>query len=152
MAEPTQAIGPVLKQVQAIVGLDHATYESNKCDLGTSDVFERSERVPAVMVVSPRTTSKTSAVVRLLCEKRVPAMARGAGLSYTGSFAIEQPAVVVETLRMNEIEVNATDRYATVGDQRRENRPERRLARPAPSAERLHLSHAVFHGAGDLRA
>jgi FAD/FMN-containing dehydrogenase len=115
MAEPTQAIGPLLKQIQAIVGLDYATDDPNKCDLATSDVFERSERVPAVMVVSPRTTSETSAVVRLLCEKRVPAMARGAGLSYTGSFAIERPAAVVDTLRMNEIEVNATDRYATVG-------------------------------------
>src|ERR1700730_4960573 len=92
MAEPTQAIGPLLKQIQAIVGLDYATDDPNKCDLATSDVFERSERVPAVMVVSPRTTSETSAVVRLLCEKRVPAMARGAGLSYTGSFAIERPA------------------------------------------------------------
>jgi FAD/FMN-containing dehydrogenase len=115
MAEATQTIPGLLKQIQAIVGIDHATDNPIKCDLATSDVFERSERVPAVMVVSPRTTSETSAVVRLLCENRVPALARGAGLSYTGSFAIERPALVIDTLRMNEIEVNATDRYAIVG-------------------------------------
>jgi FAD/FMN-containing dehydrogenase len=115
MAEATQTIGPLLKQVWAIVGPDHATDDPNKCDIATSDVFERSERVPAVMVVSPRTTSQTSAVVRLLCENRVPAIARGAGLSYTGSFAIERPAAVVDTSRMAEIEVNAADRYVTVG-------------------------------------
>jgi FAD/FMN-containing dehydrogenase len=115
MAEATQTIPGLLKQIQAIVGIDHATDDPIKCDLATSDVFERSERMPAVMVVMPRSTSETSAVVRLLCENRVPAIARGAGLSYTGSFATERPAVVVDTLRMNEIEVNATDRYATVG-------------------------------------
>jgi D-lactate dehydrogenase (cytochrome) len=115
MAEATPAISPLLKQLQAIVGPDHATDDTVKCDLATSDVFERSERGLAVMVVSPRTTSETSAVVRLLRENRVPAIARGAGLSYTGSFAIEQPAVVVDTSRMTEIEVNDTDHYATVG-------------------------------------
>jgi D-lactate dehydrogenase (cytochrome) len=115
MAEATQTIPGLLKQIQAIVGIDYATDDPIKCDLATSDVFERSERVPAVMVVSPRTTSETSAVVRLLCENHMPAIARGAGLSYTGSFAIERPVVIVDTLRMNEIQVNVMDRYATVG-------------------------------------
>jgi len=115
MAEATQTITGLLKQIQAVVGIDHATDDPIKCDLATSDVFERSERMPAVMVVRPRSTSETSAVIRLLCENRVPAIARGAGLSYTGSFATERPAVVLDTLRMNDIEVNATDRYATVG-------------------------------------
>ena len=44
-----------------------------------------------------------------------PVMARGAGLSYTGSFTVERPTVVVDMLRITDIEVNAEDRYATVG-------------------------------------
>src|SRR5215831_16542688 len=115
MAEATQTIPGLLKQIQAIVGIDYAIDDPIKCDLATSDVFERSERVPAVMVVSPRTTSETSAIVRLLSENHLPAIARGAGLSYTSSFAIERPVAIVDTLRMNEIQVNAMDRYATVG-------------------------------------
>ena len=115
MAQETKAIAPLLKQVQAIVGPEHVTDEAAKCDLATSDVFERSESVPALMVVSPRTTGETSAVIRLLGENRVPVMARGAGLSYTGSFTVERPTVVVDMLRMTDIEVNAEDRYAIVG-------------------------------------
>ena len=115
MAQQTKAIAPLLKQIQAIVGPEHATDEAVRCDLATSDVFERNEHRPALIVVSPRTTGETSAVIRLLSEHRVPAVARGAGLSYTASFAIEQPAVVIDTSRMSDIEVNATDRYAAVG-------------------------------------
>jgi FAD/FMN-containing dehydrogenase len=106
---------PLLKQIAAIVGPDHATNDAAKCDLATSDVFERSERAHAAMVVSPRTTDETSAVMRLLSDNRVPAIARGAGLSYTGSFAIEQPAALIDTSRMTNIEVNVADRYAIVG-------------------------------------
>jgi hypothetical protein len=51
MAEATQTIPRLLKQIQAIVGIDHAIDEPIKCDLATSDVFERSEHMPAVMVV-----------------------------------------------------------------------------------------------------
>ena len=65
-----KSVAPLLKQVQAIVGPEHVTDEAAKCDLATSDVFERSESVPALMVVSPRTTGETSAVIRLLGENR----------------------------------------------------------------------------------
>jgi FAD/FMN-containing dehydrogenase len=115
MAQETTTNTALLKQVRAIVGPDHATDEAARCDLAMSDVFERSEGGPALMVVSPRSTDETSAVVRLLGEHRVPVIARGAGLSYTGSFIVERPVAVVDTSRMNDIEVNAADRYAIVG-------------------------------------
>ena len=115
MAQQTKVIAPLLKQIQAIVGPEHVTDEAAKCDLATSDVFERSESVPALMVVSPCTTGETSAVIRLLGENRVPMMARGAGLSYTGSFTVERPTVVLDMSRATDIEVNTDDRYAIVG-------------------------------------
>ena len=68
MAQETKAVAPLLKQVQSIVGPEHVTDEAAKCDLVTSDVFERGESMPALMVVSPRTTGETSAVIRLLGE------------------------------------------------------------------------------------
>jgi hypothetical protein len=43
MAQQTKTIAPLLRQVRAIVGPEYVTDESAKCDLATSDVFERSE-------------------------------------------------------------------------------------------------------------
>jgi FAD/FMN-containing dehydrogenase len=105
----------MLNQIQAIVGHDNATDDAARCALATSDVFERNERHPALMVVSPRTTADAAAVVRLLHQNDIPAIARGAGLSYTGSFAVDRPAAVIDTSRMTDIDVNAADRYAVVG-------------------------------------
>lgn len=105
----------MLKQLQAIVGADHVSDEPGACDLATSDIFEWPGRKPALMVASPRTTDETSAVLRVLRDSGIPVVARGAGLSYTGAFAMKQASVVVDTSRMNDINVNAEDRYATVG-------------------------------------
>jgi D-lactate dehydrogenase (cytochrome) len=115
MAQATLTTTPLRKQVASIVGPDHVTDDPGACELATSDVFEASERARAELVVSPRTTEETSAVVRLLSQNRLPALARGAGLSYTGSFAIERPTAVIDTRRMIDMEVNAADRYAVVG-------------------------------------
>ena len=105
----------MLRRIQAIVGGDNATDDASPCELATSDVFECNERHRAAMVVRPGTTAETAAVVRLLGASHVPVIARGAGLSYTGSFAIDRPAVVIDTARMTAVDVNAADRYATVG-------------------------------------
>ncbi len=105
----------MLKHIQAIVGTEHATDAPDACDLATADVFERNERAPALLVVRPRTTEQISAVLRFLFERSVPVIARGAGLSYTASFAGERPAVVIDTARLIDIDVNAEDRYATIG-------------------------------------
>jgi D-lactate dehydrogenase (cytochrome) len=105
----------MMKALQSIVGPDHATDDAGRCALATSDVFERNESHPAAAVISPRTTAETAAVVRLLAQNNVPVIARGAGRSYTGSFAIDRPAAVIDMSRMTSVEVNATDRYAVVG-------------------------------------
>jgi len=105
----------MLKQLQAIVGADHATDDPDACDLATSDLFDWPGRRPAAMMVSPRTTDETAAVARLLHADGIPVIARGAGLSYTGGFAARAAAVVVDTTRMDDIAVNVADRYALVG-------------------------------------
>jgi D-lactate dehydrogenase (cytochrome) len=105
----------MLRQIQAIVGYDNASDEAGRCELATSDVFERNEGHPALVVVSPRTTAETAAVVRLLGQHKVLVIARGAGLSYTGSFAIDRSAAIIDTSRMTAVDVNPADRYAVVG-------------------------------------
>ena len=105
----------MLKQLQAIVGADHISNEPDACDLATSDIFEWPGRARALMVASPATTEETAAILRVLREHGAPVVARGAGLSYTGAFAMERAPVVVDTTRMNAIEVNTADRYAAVG-------------------------------------
>ena len=105
----------MLKQLQAIVGADHVSDEPGACDLATSDIFEWPGRKPALMVAKPRTTDETSAILRVLRECGIAVIARGAGLSYTGTFVTQEAAVVVDTSRMNDIDVHVADRYATVG-------------------------------------
>jgi D-lactate dehydrogenase (cytochrome) len=105
----------MLKQLQAIVGADHVSDEPDACDLATSDIFDWPGRAPAFMVASPATTEETAAILRVVREHGVPVIARGAGLSYTGGFAIEKAPLIIDTTRLNAIEVNAADRYATVG-------------------------------------
>jgi FAD/FMN-containing dehydrogenase len=115
MEQQAQLDPSLLKQAQAIVGADHATDDPDRRDLATSDVFSRNYQTPALMVVAPKSTIETSAVVRLLGQHRVPMIARGAGLSYTGSFAIERPVAVIDMSRMNDVQANVADRYAVVG-------------------------------------
>jgi D-lactate dehydrogenase (cytochrome) len=54
-------------------------------------------------------------VVRLAHEHRVPVLARGGGLSYTGGLACPDAPLVVDTKRLNSIEIHAADRYVIVG-------------------------------------
>ncbi|AMN44033.1 FAD-binding oxidoreductase [Rhodoplanes sp. Z2-YC6860] len=115
MTQQTQIDPSLLNQIRAIVGDDHATDDPSRCDLATSDVFSRNRQTPALMVVAPKSTDETSAVVRLLGEHGVPVIARGAGLSYTGSFAIDRPVVIIDMSRMNAVQANVADRYAVAG-------------------------------------
>ncbi len=115
MTHQTQDSASLLKQIRAIVGAEHASDDPLQCDLATSDVFSRNPQAPALMVIHPKSTGETSAIVRLLSEHGVPVVARGAGLSYTGSFAIKSPAAVVDVSRMNDVQPNVADRYAVVG-------------------------------------
>jgi FAD/FMN-containing dehydrogenase len=104
----------MLQQLRTIVGTDHATDDPDACDLATSDLVDWPGRVPAALVVRPRTTEETAAVVRLVRSAGMAIIPRGAGLSYTGGFAARAAAVVVDTTRMDHIDVNLADRYAVV--------------------------------------
>ena len=54
MTQRTQESAVLLKQIQAIVGAEHASDDPLQCDLATSDVFSRNPQAPAQMVVRPR--------------------------------------------------------------------------------------------------
>jgi glycolate oxidase subunit GlcD len=67
------------------------------------------------LVVLPRDTAETAAVMRLFAEREIPVVARGAGTGLAGGATPVPGGVVIGTARMRDLlEVNVTDRYARV--------------------------------------
>lgn len=66
-------------------------------------------------MVRPGSTEETARVVSLLARERRSVVPRGAGLSYTAGAVPHSPAVILDTTRLETIQVNAEDLYAVVG-------------------------------------
>lgn len=98
-----------------IVGLDQVLTDPAACDLASSDLFIWPHRQRAELVVRPKDVQQLSAVMRLLHEADMPAVPRGAGMSYTGGVVPGMPAVVLELTRLDSIDIHADDLYAVVG-------------------------------------
>lgn len=79
----------------------------------SSDIFVWPDAVVADMVVRPGSTDETARAVRALEGKNL--VPRGAGLSYTAGVVPQGPAVVVDTGRLDAIDIHADDLYAVVG-------------------------------------
>lgn len=103
------------EELIGIVGEKNFSTDAAECDLATSDIFDWPERKPAVAVVRPATTEEVSQVVSALRPAAVPLVPRGAGLSYSGGMAAGCDSVVLETSRLDSIEVDAGNLVATVG-------------------------------------
>ena len=70
---------------------------------------------PPELVVLPRDTAETAAVLKLLHAEGVPLVARGAGTGLSGGATPVEGGVLVSTARMRDVlELNAPDRYARV--------------------------------------
>lgn len=98
-----------------ILGADHACTESAELQSATRDIFPFPAPPPASVLVRPADAHELARVLRLAHEHQVTVLARGAGLSYTGALACAGAPLVVDTRRLNSIEIHAADRYAIVG-------------------------------------
>src|SRR3954463_1027729 len=96
-----------------IVGAANVLTDEAARRYASSDIFVWPDAVVADLVVRPGSTDETARAVAVLKGKNI--VPRGAGLSYTGAVVPHSPAVVVDTARLDAIDVHADDLYAVVG-------------------------------------
>ncbi|MBU8543117.1 MULTISPECIES: FAD-binding oxidoreductase [Roseomonadaceae] len=97
------------------LGAAHVATDAASCALATADLFDWPGAAPAEMVIRPGNTEETATALRLLAEFGRPIVPRGAGLSYTAGVVPNAPAVVVDTVRMDGIRIDAANLTAVVG-------------------------------------
>jgi glycolate oxidase len=73
------------------------------------------ERGEVSVVVMPETTDQVSRIVRVARDHGLPIVPRGAGTGLAGGAVPQEPAVLLVTTRMNDIEVDEANRTAWVG-------------------------------------
>jgi len=104
----------MLRQALAqVVGADHVLADDAARRYASSDIFVWPDAVVADLVVRPASTAEAAKVIALLEGKSL--VPRGAGLSYTAGVVPHTPSVVVDTNRLDGIEIHADDLYAIVG-------------------------------------
>ena len=99
----------------AIVGEAGVLADESSRRLAAADVFTWPDAVIPDLVVRPGSTDETARVVSLLARERRAMVPRGAGLSYTAGAVPHAPATIIDTARLDAIEINADDLYAVVG-------------------------------------
>src|SRR3954470_9495985 len=99
--------------LKQIVGAANVLTDEAARRYASSDIFVWPDAVVADMVVRPGSTAETAHVVGLLKGQSI--VPRGAGLSYTAGVVPHGPAVVVDTVRLDSIDIHADDLYAVVG-------------------------------------
>ena len=101
------------QSLAAIVGPANVLADEAARRYASSDIFVWPGAVIADLVVRPGSTDETARAVRALTGSNI--VPRGAGLSYTAGVVPHQPAVVVDTSRLEMIDIHADDLYAIVG-------------------------------------
>ena len=104
-----------LSALAAIVGEANVVVDEAARRLASADVFVWPDALVADLVVRPASTEEAARAVCLLARERKVMVPRGAGLSYTAGAVPHVPATIVDTARLDAIEVNADDLYAVVG-------------------------------------
>ena len=110
MAGPPPAL---VDDLTAIVGAD--AVRTGQLDLHLFGKDAGVARGDVAVVVFPKTARQVAAVVRAAATHGVPVVPRGAGTGLTGGAVPEEPAVLLVTTRMDQIEVDAANRTAWVG-------------------------------------
>ena len=111
----TSESSALLDALAAIVGGQHVVIDEATRRLASADIFLWPDAVVADLVVRPGSTDETARVVSLLASEHMAMVPRGAGLSYTAGTVPHAPATIVETARLDAIDINADDLYAVVG-------------------------------------
>ena len=103
------------RDLVAIVGEANVLADEAARRLASSDIFVWPDAVLADLVVRPGSTEETARVAALLAREGRAIVPRGAGLSYTAGAVPHSPAVVVDTARLDGVEIHAGDLCAVVG-------------------------------------
>jgi FAD/FMN-containing dehydrogenase len=98
-----------------VLGEDNVATDAASCALATSDLFDWPGAAPAELVIRPASTGETASALRLIAEAGRDVVPRGAGLSYTAGVVPNRPAVVVDTVRLDAIQIDAANLTAVVG-------------------------------------
>jgi D-lactate dehydrogenase (cytochrome) len=101
------------QELARIVGAANVLADEAARRYASSDLFVWPDAAVADLVVRPGSTDEASRAVSALAGRDI--VPRGAGLSYTAGVVPRGPAVVVDTARLDAIEVHADDLYALVG-------------------------------------
>ncbi len=105
----------LIDSLAAITGHANVVADADACLLASSDIFPWPGRIPADLVVRPGSTEETARVMALLQKTGNSIVPRGAGLSYTGGAVPHSACVVIDTARLDTIDIHAEDLYVTVG-------------------------------------
>ncbi len=105
----------LIDSLAAITGHANVVADADACLLASSDIFPWPGRIPADLVVRPGSTEETARVMALLQKTGNSVVPRGAGLSYTGGAVPHSACVVIDTARLDTIDIHAEDLYVTVG-------------------------------------
>lgn len=104
-----------LDALAAIVGAEHVLTEASARRLASRDLFTWPGEVDAAAVVRPASTDECARVMTVLAGTTLAVVPRGAGLSYTGGAVPHSHAVVIDSTRMDGIDIHPEDLYAVVG-------------------------------------
>ena len=109
------ATDPALRDaLVGVVGADAVITDPGRLVVYESDAMTRWRGRPDGVVL-PRTTEEVASVVRILGERGIPMVARGAGTGLSGGAVAEAGSVVIGLARMNRIlELDARSRIARV--------------------------------------
>ncbi len=105
----------LIDSLAAITGHANVVADADACLLASSDIFPWPGRIPADLVVRPGSTEETARVMALLQKTGNSVVPRGAGLSYTGGAVPHSACVVIDTARLDTIDIHAEDLYVTAG-------------------------------------
>src|SRR5262249_40241228 len=101
----------LLAHLRDVVGPDGLVSHTTALSVYESDGYTLEKAVPEVVVL-PRSTEETAAVVRLLHREKVAFVPRGAGTGLSGGCLPVEAPVMIGTSRMNRIvHVDLLNRY-----------------------------------------
>jgi len=109
-----QQTSALLQALADLLGTDHLLTDDDSRTFFSTDVFRQADEL-ALAVAQPGTVEELQQIVRLCAEHRAPMVVRGGGASYTDGYLPTRPGtVLIDTSRLNRIDINATDMTVTV--------------------------------------
>ncbi|MHB2016986.1 MAG: FAD-binding oxidoreductase [Candidatus Xenobia bacterium] len=103
-----------MDDLRRIVGADGVVTTPGELAVYECDAYTLEKFVPRAVVL-PRSTEETAAVVKVLHQRKIPFLPRGAGTGLSGGTMPEEGAVMIALTRMNRIlEVDVRNRRARV--------------------------------------